>query len=426
MIGNRPVQTPLEVCLAKNEAVEKALAAHDYVTAMKLRGASFADAFQTVRTLVRAEPHEPDPEKPSLRLAIMNAGAPAPGMNTIVRAAVRLGIDHGHRMFGIYHGFRGLIEGNIAELNWMSVNGWAPRGGSELGTNRKKPAGSDYYAIARNLEQHDIEGLLMVGGWSGYEAALDLYAKRHQFPAFDLPIVCLPATIDNDLPATELSIGADTALNNIVDAVDKIKQSAVATRRAFVVEVMGGKCGYLALMSALATGAERVYLHEEGVTLKDLVEDVSQLIHGFSQGKRLGVMIRNEMANPTYDTNFMVALFEEEGGALFDVRQAILGHLQQGGNPTPFDRNLGSRLAADCVDFFEAQFATEEPEGAVIGLLEGSIRFTHLEEIPRMMNRKERRPRDQWWMSLRPIARVLAQPRPNARANREAEAVSVA
>ena len=148
----------------------------------------------------------------------------------------------------------------------MSVNGWATKGGAELGTNRTLPTGGDFYAIARNIEEQKIEGLLIIGGWTGYQAAYELYRKRDQFPAFNIPIICLPTTIDNDLPGSELSIGADTALNNIVEAVDKIKQSAVASHRCFVVEVMGRYCGYLALMSGLATGAERVYLNEEGVT----------------------------------------------------------------------------------------------------------------------------------------------------------------
>ncbi|HSM59023.1 MAG TPA: 6-phosphofructokinase [Candidatus Sulfomarinibacteraceae bacterium] len=426
IVGNRVAQTPLRTCLNNNEAVAEALAQRDYEKAMELRGKNFIDAFSTLRTLVRAEPHEADPEKRTLRLAIVNSGAPAPGMNTAVRAAVRLGIDHGHRVFGVYHGFQGLVDGGIEEFGWMSVNGWAIRGGAELGTNRKKPSGSDYYAIARNLEKYGIDALLMIGGWAGYEVALDLYRLRSQFPAFDIPIVCLPATIDNDLPATELSVGADTALNSIVDAVDKIKQSAVASRRVFVVEVMGGRCGYLALMSALATGAERVYLAEEGVTLQDLVEDVDQLVRGFRQGKRLGLMIRNELANPTYDTRFMTALFEQEGGDLFDVRQSILGHIQQGGNPTPFDRNLASRLAADCIDYLEAQIEEEEPQSSAVGLIGSSMSFTNFEDLPRLMDQKERRPRDQWWMMLRPTARLLAQPRPSSYNQLRPEPVSIA
>jgi 6-phosphofructokinase 1 len=416
LVGNKITATPLKTCLAKNHAVGDALAAKAFQEAARLRGRSFVDAFQTFRTLVRAEPHARSAGQPGLRVAILNAGAPSPGMNTAVRAAVRLGLDAGHTMLGVRNGFTGLIEDDVFEMSWMSVNGWAIRGGSELGTNRRIPVDSDFYAIARTLETNRIDALLLIGGWSGYQAALELFERRKQFPAFDLPIVCLPSSIDNDLPGSELSVGADTALNSIVSAVDKIKQSAVASRRVFVVEVMGGKCGYLALMSALATGAERVYLHEEGVTLEDLVQDVNMLVSGFNQGKRLGMIIRNELANPTYDTRFMTALFEEEGGDLFEVRQAILGHIQQGGSPTPFDRNFASRLAADCINYLtQIARGEKEPDSCVVGLLQSAYQFTPLEDVPRLLNRKDRRPRDQWWMSLRPLARVLAQPGPQQR-----------
>jgi 6-phosphofructokinase 1 len=256
----------------------------------------------------------------------------------------------------------------------------------------------------------------MIGGWSGYDSALRLTRKREAFPAFSIPIICLPATINNNLPGSELSVGADTALNAIVEAVDKIKQSAVASRRCFVVEVMGRYCGYLALMAGIASGAERVYLNEEGVTIADLQEDVEDLIDGFKGGKRLGLMIRNENANPCYDTQFMVSLFEEEGGDLFDVRQAILGHLQQGGNPSPFDRILATRLAKRCVERLidEAEAGTD---GALaIGLNDGRIEFSELEFLRRQVDTEHQRPKTQWWMDLRPIARVLAQPGPSGNA----------
>ena len=177
---------------------------------------------------------------------------------------------------------------------------------------------------------------------------------------------------------------------------------------------MGLYCGYLALMSALATGAERVYLPEEGVTLTDLVADVQQLIRGFQQGKRLGVMIRNEKANETYSTGFMCALFEEEGGDLFDVRQAILGHIQQGGNPTPFDRIMATRLAVESIKYLEAQVGQSEPGSASVGQQQGKFVFTNLDAIEAQMDRRHRRPREQWWLGLRPIARVLAQPAPGS------------
>ncbi len=411
---NRIIHSPLMGCVEQTHAIAGVIAAQDYEKAMEMRGGSFKEAFRALRTLVRALPHPPTPGQKRLRLAVLHGGGPAPGMNTAVRAAVRLGIDNGHIILGINNGFQGLIDGDIDEMDWMSVAGWALRGGAELGTTRKALTGSDFYAIARHIEEHNIEGLLMIGGWAGYQAAYRLYSERDNFPAFNIPIICLPASINNNLPGSELSIGADTALNNIMEVVDKIKQSAVASRRCFVVEVMGRYCGYLALMSGLATGAERVYLHEEGVTLKDLQKDLAYLVDGFKHGKRLGLMIRNENANLFYTTEFMSALFEEEGGDLFDVRHAILGHLQQGGDPSPFDRIQATRLATKCVEFLIEEAGKTPAAGAFIGLQTGKVQFFNLEDFPRMVDSAHQRPIEQWWLELRPIAKVMAQPGPQS------------
>ena len=222
----------------------------------------------------------------------------------------------------------------------------------------------------------------------------------------------MPISIDNDLPGCELSIGADTALNCIVDALDKIRQSAVAANRVFVVEVMGRTCGYLALMSALASGAERVYLPEEGVTLRDLQNDLEMLVTAFNQGKRLGLMIRNESANAAYDTAFMVNLFEEEGKNLFDVRQAILGHLQQGGDPTPFDRVQAARQALRCIEFLEQEAPKKYPESACVGLINGRVTYTNFDAMEKEMDWEFDRPKEQWWLGLTGLSRMLALPAP--------------
>jgi 6-phosphofructokinase 1 len=409
---NRIVSAPLMKCVEQTHAVAEAIAAHDYERAMDLRGGSFKQAFRIQQTLLRALPHEPTPGQKRLRLAVMNSGAPAPGMNTAIRAAIRIGLDKGQVLLGVTNGFQGLIDGNISEMDWMSVNGWASMGGSELGANREIPSGRDFYAIARNLEKHGIEGLLIVGGWSAYQGAYRLHLERDNFPAFNIPMICLPASINNNLPGSQLSIGADTALNNIVWAVDRIKQSAIAQRRCFVVEVMGRYCGYLALMSGLATGAERVYLHEEGVTLRDLQADLDQLMNGFEHGKRLGLMIRNENANPIYNSNFMAALFEEEGGGLFDVRQTILGHVQQGGDPSPFDRIQATQLAAKCIEFLIENAPPKTPPSAFIGIESGGVQIHDIEEFPQLVDQVNQRPKQQWWLDLQPIAKVLAQPAP--------------
>ncbi len=409
--NNRITRAPLMHCVEQTHAVARAIANKQYDLALELRGGSFKDALNTLRTLVRVLPSEPPPGQQKRRLLVLNAGGLAPGMNTAVRAAIRLGLDQGHIMLVAHNGFRGLLDPrNVRRMEWMDVSGWASHGGSEIGTSRKIPSGKDLYAIARTLEEHQIQGMLMIGGWAGYEAAYKLHIERKNFPAFNIPIVCLPATINNNLPGTELSIGADTALNSIVTALDNIKQSAVASGRCFVVEVMGRYCGYLALMSGLATGAERVYLHEEGVTLKDLQEDVAHMINDFQQGKRLSLVIRSEYANSVYTTDFMCALFEEEGHDLFSVRESILGHLQQGGDPSPFDRVQATRLATKCIDFLLAEAGQTHPASAFIGMQAGNVQFTNLEDFPRMIDEEHQRPKVQWWMALRPIARVLSRP----------------
>jgi 6-phosphofructokinase 1 len=412
IINNRISRLPLMECVTTNQAISQAVRDLDFDKAMELRGDSFQRSFRTLRTLVRAFPHPIPPGQRPLRIGILNAGGPAAGMNPAVRAAVRLILDKGHTPVGIRRGFRGLVKGDFFEMGWMDVDGWAAIGGSELGTSRKVPRTREYYDMARHLEEFRIDALLMIGGWAGYQSAINLHNERRTFQAFDIPIICVPASINNNLPGADFSIGSDTALNNITEVVDKIKQSAVASNRCFVVEVMGRYCGYLALMSALATGAERVYLHEEGITLKALEKDISLLNDGFSHGKRLGLIIRNEDANSLYDTRFLSALFEEEGGDLYDVRMAVLGHLQQGGDPSPFDRIMATQFASEAVDFLvnACTDPDEEMTAACMGMVDDVLTFTPMYRIPRIFDEEYQRPKKQWWMRLRPLALMLAQP----------------
>lgn len=408
--GNRLTKSPLMKCVEETHSIAKIIADKNYDAAMDARGSSFRDSFETLRTMLRALPHTPQAGQKRLRLAVMNSGAPSPGMNAAIRAAIRIGIDKGHVMFGIRNGFQGFINGDILEMDWMSVNGWAAKGGSELGTNRKVPAGSDFYAIARTIEKFEIQGLLIIGGWPGYESAHTMISQRNNYPAFNIPIVCLPASINNNLPGSDLSIGADTALNNIVEAVDKIKDSAVAQNRVFIVEVMGRTCGYLAMMSGMATGAERVYTHEEGISLHDLVHDVEVMNESFKLGKRVGLIIRNELANAVYTTPFISALFEEESQDLYDVRQSILGHLQQGGIPSPFDRIQATRFATRSIEYLIKQAENNLLDSAFLGLQGKELKFHHFDDFLRMADMKAQRSKEQWWLSLMPIFRLLSQP----------------
>ena len=173
-------------------------------------------------------------------------------MNAATCAAVRYCIKQGHIPLAVHNGFRGLLDDNIHELSWLGVDGWTARGGSELGTNRTLPD-VDLGAVASRFQEHSLHGLMLIGGFEAFNALLILDNARKLYPSFNIPMVHLPATISNNVPLTEFSLGTDTSLNALVDACDSIKQSASASRnRVFVVETQGGKSGYIATMGALA------------------------------------------------------------------------------------------------------------------------------------------------------------------------------
>lgn len=400
------VVSSLMDCVEETRAVANRIAEGDYETAMSMRGGSFRESDQILRTLVRARPRG-EQGRSGRRFAVMHAGGSAPGMNTAVRAAVRLALDDGHEVVGVQRGFEGLRDDRMDPLDWMSVSGWVSEGGAELGTSRWNPAEADLARIAAVVDRRGIDGILVVGGFDAYSGTYTLHAARQRHPELRLPKVCLPATINNDLPGSEITIGADTALNAIVHDVDRIKQSAVASRRVFVVEVMGHDCGYLALIGGIATGAEQVYIPEEGISIADLKRDVEAINSSFEHGKRLGLVIRSELAGNEYSTDFLRRLFEKEGGDLYDVRQSILGHVQRGGDPAPFDRIQAARLASACVDYLTNQMGATAPESAFVGFVRGATTFTALDRFPDLVEPEAQRPTEQWWLRLRPLAQVM-------------------
>ena len=177
-------------------------------------------------------------------------------MNAATRAAVRYCIRQGHQPLAISNGFKGLLDDNIHELSWLGVDNWAVRGGSELGTNRTLPE-IDLGGVASKFQEHQLQALIVIGGFESFHSVLILEQGRKHYPAFHIPMVHIPATISNNVPMTEFSLGSDTSLNALVDACDSIKQSASASRnRVFVVETQGGMCGYIATMGALAVSVD--------------------------------------------------------------------------------------------------------------------------------------------------------------------------
>ncbi|MCL3859650.1 6-phosphofructokinase [Actinotalea sp. K2] len=402
---NRVHRTPLMAAVQRTQEIPGLIDAGDYDGAMAARGSSFTEMVRVFQGIAQVAPTDAPTRS---RIAILHAGGLAPGMNTAVRAAVRFGLSRGHTMLGVRGSFQGLIDGQVSELTWGDVDGWVGLGGAELGTSRAMPSVEQFYAVSRALENNDIGALLVVGGHRAYEATYRMLQERDRYPGFQVPVICLPTTIDNNLPGWELTIGADTALCEVVSAVDRIKQSAMASRRTFVVEVMGRFCGYLALMGSLSVGAERVYLHEEGVRLADLTQDVASMVAGFAAGRRFHLTIRNEDASVGYTTDFLCQLFTEESGGLFDVRPMVLGHLQQGGSPTPFDRVQATRLAAYCVDWLSQQIVSGSTEWGFVGQADGALTTLPLKTMPDLFDMEFRRPVNQWWLDLKPVMEALA------------------
>ncbi|CAG9796596.1 unnamed protein product [Diatraea saccharalis] len=345
-------------------------------------------------------------------LAVMHVGAPACGMNAAVRSFVRNCIYRGDTVLGIHDGIEGLISGNIVKMDWSDVTGWVAQGGAFLGTKRTLP-GDKKKEIAARIKQFNINGLLIIGGFEAYQAGLEMYESRDQFPEFCLPLVVIPSTISNNVPGTDFSLGADTALNEITEICDRIRQSAQGTkRRVFVIETMGGYSGYLATLAGLAGGADAAYIYEEKFSIKDLQQDVYHMASKMTGGIQRGLILRNEKANDNYNTEFIYRLYSEEGKGLFTARMNVLGHMQQGGSPTPFDRNMGTKMAAKClhwlVEALQRGPANTPDTACLLGIVKRQYKFTPLEDLKSQTNFAQRIPKQQWWMKLRPLLRILA------------------
>jgi 6-phosphofructokinase 1 len=421
--GNIIVRVPLMECVRRTQAVQKAMDSKDFELAVKLRGRSFQRNLLTYRLLTKLKtPQERDnlSEGHSYNMAVMNIGAPAGGMNAAVRSFVRLGLYHNCNVYGIHNSFEGLALGQLKKMSWNDVSNWVMYGGSFLGTQKQLPD-TQLDKIAKVLTEYKIHGLLIIGGFEAYHSLNILSNARDKYEAFRIPMVVIPATISNNLPGTSLSLGSDTAANEICHMIDKIKQSATGTkRRVFIIETMGGYCGYLATISALATGADNAYIFEEKFSVEDIKDDVRTIIDKMKRGVQRYLIVRCEKANKNYTTEFVQQLFSEEGKGEFSTRINILGHAQQGGNPTPFDRNMGTKMAARALEHLISQAkqyidpvkginsAVSSDTATLLGLRGRRVQFTPAEELCKETDFTHRLPLDQWWMKLRSLLRILA------------------
>lgn len=307
------------------------------------------------------------------------------------------------------------------------LQGWVSKGGAELGCNRVIPSEMDdgLAKIAAQMRAHHIHGLVCIGGFEAFSGMLEMAEGRKAYPELRIPMVLLPATISNNVPGTNISLGADTALNVIVEAIDRLKQSALSSRRrVFIVETQGNNCGYLASAGALAGGADGAYIREESPKIEDLMDDINHVRRKLATSL-CGVFVRNESCSDNYTTEFLRQLFDEEGRPndkrpdqpTFSTRSLILGHLQQGGSPSPLDRVRGARLGGVCTRFLLRHMslnwngrtvnASSDDSACVIGVLDQMEVATPLLHLRPRTDMKKRVPKDLWWLNMHRLTRVL-------------------
>jgi 6-phosphofructokinase 1 len=301
------------------------------------------------------------------KIAFLTSGGDAPGMNAAIRAVVRTCAYNNIIPVGVYRGFDGLISGDFIEMNARSVKGIINKGGTILKTARseefRNPEGRK--KAYQNILENNIDGLIIIGGDGTFTGGLVFYNE------FKIPVIGIPVTIDNDIFGTSHTIGYDTALNTVVEVIDKIRDTASSHNRLFFIEVMGRDAGHIALNSGIGAGAEEILIPEEDLGLDRLVESLKR---SKATGKSSSIVVVAE-GDKTGKNVFELKDYVDEHLPGYDARVSVLGHLQRGGSPSCFDRVLASRMGVKAVDSL-----LEKKSNLMVGLKDGLIELTPLEK----------------------------------------------
>ena len=320
------------------------------------------------------------------KIGVLTSGGDAPGMNAAIRAVVRTGLYHNMEVFGIMRGYQGMIDDDIVPMHSRSVANIIQRGGTILKTARSKeffePEGRK--KAYENLKKHGIDGLVIIGGDGSFRGAQKFSNE------FDIPCIGLPGTIDKDIAGSDFTIGFDTAVNTAVEAIDKIRDTADAHDRLFIIEVMGRDAGYIALHSGIATGAEHILIPETKTDLELVVDSLEEK----ERRKKLVNMIVVAEGDETGGGNEVAAIIKKRLPHL-DTRVCILGHIQRGGSPTCLDRLIASRLGYAAVDSL-----IEGKHNTMIGIMNNKLHFTPLDKAVKAKQRIS----DEWMK----IVKILA------------------
>lgn len=428
---NKIVRKPLVEAVAMTKSVADAIELRDFTKAMSLRDPEFIEHLTNYMAINSADHNEATlPPEKRKRIAIVNVGAPAGGMNSAVYSIATYCMSRGHTPYSIHNGFAGLARHESVRLmDWLEIEGWNSIGGSEIGTNRATPEDTDLGMISYYFEKYQFDGLIIVGGFEAFVSLEQLERARKTFPAFRIPMVLIPATISNNVPGTAYSLGSDTCLNSLMEYCDVIKQSASATRnRTFIVEVQGGNSGYIATFTALTCAAQVSYVPEEGIALEQLDADISSLKESFATERDMSksgkLILKSLNSSDVLTTQVLANIFNEESGGEFDTKTAIPGHVQQGGLPSPIDRTRASKFAVRAVTFIEDNVDKISPfknslnfpyensgissTASVLGVKSSHLKFTSIRSLFDFETLlKKRMPRKISWNNVRDIADQL-------------------
>jgi 6-phosphofructokinase 1 len=323
------------------------------------------------------------------RIGVLSSGGDSPGMNACIRAVVRTGLFHGLEVYGIMHGYQGMHDGDIKQMDSKSVANIIQRGGTILKTSRCKEF-FEYEGRKRsfeNLQKFGINGLVIIGGDGSFRGA-QLFSNE-----FDIPCMGLPGTIDKDIAGSDFTIGFDTAVNTAVEAIDKIRDTADAHDRLFIIEVMGRDSGYIALHSGIATGAEHILIPERKTDIENIVEQLQE-----KERRRKLVNLIVVAEGDEFGGADEVAKVIKEKLPTLEVRVCILGHIQRGGNPTCLDRLIASRMGYAAVEALTDE--TGAHRNHMVGIVNNRLHYTPLNDAVK----KKQRISEEWMQ----IAKILA------------------
>jgi 6-phosphofructokinase 1 len=325
-------------------------------------------------------------KKKVTKIGVLSSGGDSPGMNACIRAVVRTGIYHGLEVYGIMRGYSGMVENDIIPMESRSVANIIQRGGTILKTSRCKEF-MEYAGRKKayeNLKKHGIDGLVIIGGDGSFRGA-QIFSNE-----FDIPCIGLPGTIDKDIAGTDFTIGFDTAVNTAVEAIDKIRDTAEAHDRLFIIEVMGRDAGYIALHSGIATGAENILIPERKTEIEKIVAELSEKKR---RHKLVNLIVVAE--GDEFGGGNEVARVIKERLPQLEVRVCILGHIQRGGSPSCFDRLISSRMGYHAVESL-----VEGRHNVFVGIVNNKINYIPLDEAIK----KKQRISEEWLK----IVKILA------------------